>query len=340
MGVFPRLRALAWNGDVLYASRGYSLLRATMTGARQAEWEHVARHVPAPGRNLSSSWRLTFRLFRDGFHALAVLSSGHLVAVVPGAIVTLAPGETEFCVSHKVLRGTRPLHIAVSPNDNVFWGEYFDNPERDEVHIYASSDHGATWNVAYTFPKHSIRHIHNIVYDQWENCFWVLTGDDGAECRILRAACDFSRVDVVLSGNQQARAVASIPMSDGLYFSSDTPFETNHVYRLDRHGKVFELTSLSSSSIYGCRVGDALFFSTMVEPSAVNLERSVCVYGSLNGNRWQRLLSWKKDRWPMCLFQYGNALLPDGRNNSGVLAVSTVAIKSGDLQTSLWRVAP
>ena len=78
----------------------------------------------------------------------------------------------------------------------------------------------------------------------------------------------------------------------------------------------------------------------MVEPSAVNLERSVCVYGSLNGNRWQRLLSWKKDRWPMCLFQYGNALLPDGRNNSGVLAVSTVAIKSGDLQTSLWRVAP
>ncbi len=239
VSVFPRLRALAWSGDVLYASRGYSLLRAKMMGTRQAEWEHVARHVPAPWRNFSSSWRLSFRLFRDGFHALAALSSGHLVAAVPGAIVTLAPGETEFRASHKVLRGTRPLHIAVSPNDQVLWGEYFDNPQREEVHIYASIDRGATWDVACTFPKGSIRHVHNIVYDPWENCFWVLTGDNGAECRILRADCDFSRVDAVLSGNQQARAVACVPMADGLYFSSDTPFETNHVYRLDRGGQEF-----------------------------------------------------------------------------------------------------
>jgi hypothetical protein len=309
-----------------------------MTGAPQTEWEHVARHIPGPWRNFSSSWRLTSRLFRDGFHALAILSTGHLVAAVPHAIVTLAPGESELRVSHKVLRGTRPLHIVMAPNDHVFWGEYFDNPQRDEVHIYASTDRGATWNVAYTFPKHSIRHVHNIVYDQWENCFWVLTGDDGAECRILRAACDFSRVDAVLSGNQQARAVAFLPCADGLYFSSDTPFETNHVYRLDRRGNVAELAGLSSSSIYGCRVGDALFFSTMVEPSAVNPERNVWVYGSQDGNRWQRLSGWKKDRWPMGLFQYGNALLPDGQNTSGLLAVSTVATESSDLQTSLWRI--
>jgi hypothetical protein len=230
------------------------------------------------------------------------------------------------------------LHIAVSPCDHVFWGEYFDNPKRDQVHIYASTDRGATWHVAYTFPRNSIRHVHNIVYDQWENCFWVLTGDNGPECRILRAACDFSKVEAVLSGNQQARAVAFIPTAEGLYFSSDTPFETNHVYRLDRRGNLAALTSLSSSSIYGCRVGDAIFFSTMVEPSAFNLEQSVWVYGSPDGNRWQRLLSWKKDRWPMGLFQYGNALLPDGQNTSALLAVSTVAIKSGDLQTSVWHI--
>jgi len=340
VSVFPRLRALAWSGDVLYASRGYSLLRAKMMGTRQAEWEHVARHVPAPWRNFSSSWRLSFRLFRDGFHALAALSSGHLVAAVPGAIVTLAPGETEFRASHKVLRGTRPLHIAVSPNDQVLWGEYFDNPQREEVHIYASIDRGATWDVACTFPKGSIRHVHNIVYDPWENCFWVLTGDNGAECRILRADCDFSRVDAVLSGNQQARAVACVPMADGLYFSSDTPFETNHVYRLDRGGKLSKLTSVSSSSIYGCRVGDKLFFSTMVEPSEANPERNVWIYGSPDGNRWERLLSWGKDGWPMGLFQYGNAFLPDGQNTSGLLAVSTVATESNDLQTSLWRMGP
>ena len=106
----------------------------------------------------------------------------------------------------------------------------------DEVHIYASTDHGSTWEVAYTFPRGAVRHVHNIVYDEWANCLWVLTGDNGSECRILRVSCDFKNVDVVLSGNQQARAVALVPTPDGLYFSSDTPLESNHVYRLEREG--------------------------------------------------------------------------------------------------------
>jgi len=161
--------------------------------------------------------------------------------------------------------------------------------------------------------------------------------DDGQECRILRATCDFSTVEVVLSGNQQARAVALVPAAEDLYFSSDTPFEANHIYHLDRNGKLSELATLNSSSIYGCRVGDAMFFSTMIEPSAVNLDNSVKLYGSRDGQRWQHLWQWKKDRWPMGLFQYGNAFLPNGHNTSGLLVVSTVAVEQSDLETSLWR---
>ena len=166
----------------------------------------------------------------------------------------------------------------------------------------------------------------------------MLTGDAGSECRILRASRDLATIDAVVCGNQQARAVALIPTPKGLYYSSDTPFETNHVYFLDRHGKVAELASFSSSSIYGCRVGEAMFFSTMVEPSSVNLGSSVNLYGSRDGLRWQSVLRWRKDRWPAGLFQYSNALLPDGLNTSTVLAVSTVAVEQSDLETSLWRV--
>jgi hypothetical protein len=50
-------------------------------------------------------------------------------------------------------------------------------------------------------------------------------------------------------------------------------------------------------------LGDALFFSATVEPSTVNFERHVYICGSPDGNCWQRLLSWKKGRWPMDLFQ-------------------------------------
>ena len=334
---FPRLRALAWHEATLYASRGYELLRAQIDSP-EIRWQQVAR-CRAPGwRRLTSSSRLSSRLFRDGFHALAVLSTGHLIAAVPNAIVTLPPGGSEFRIVHSVLRGTRPLHITVTPDDRAFWGEYFDNPQREQVHIYVSCDRGATWDVAHTFPAGAIRHVHNIVHDPWGKCLWVLTGDEGAECRILRASEDFRHVDCVLSGSQQTRSAALIPTQEGVYFSSDTPSERNHVYRLDRNGKVTELAGLASSSIYGCHVEQAIFFSTMVEPSQFNPERTVGLYGSQNGQDWQRLLQWTKDRWPMGLFQYGNALLPDGHNSSGVLAVSTIATEGADLQTSLWRV--
>jgi hypothetical protein len=343
---FRGLRALAWSGDRLYGSRGYQLVSAKIEGlSDNLTWQLVAQFQPAFKRRVSVNTRLTSRLFRDGFHALAVSPSGGLVAAVAGAIVTARPNEAEFHLTHVITRGTRPLHIAAVPEGPVYWGEYFDNAAREEVHIYGSTDGGATWAAAYTFPRGAIRHVHNIVYDAWERCLWVLTGDYGDECRILRAACDFSRVEAVLQGNQQARAVALVPMADGLYFSSDTPLESNFVYRLDRQGNLSRLASISSSSIYGCSVGDRVFFSTMVEPSEVNRDRHVRIFGGRGSagrvrDDWRPLLEWKKDRWSMRFFQYGNGFLPDGNNATPYLAVSTIAVEEDDMATSLYSVPP
>lgn len=336
---FSGLRVLAWSGNVLYASRGYTLLRANFQNAASGpvHWEQVARFQPRWWRTLTVSSNLTTRLCRDGFHAAAVLPSGSVVAAVPGAIVAWSPGETQFRISHVITRGTRPLHIAVTPDGCAFWGEYFDNPKRDAVHIYGSSDQGSTWSIAYTFAKREVRHVHNIVYDKWDNCLWILTGDEGNECRILRASIDFTRVETIVAGNQQARAVAMVPTRDALYFASDTPLESNHVYRLDRAGRLTVVADLSSSSIYGCRVDDKMFFSTMVEPSKVNFDRHVRLYGTGGGSAWESLLCWKKDVWPMRFLQYGNAFLPDGNNTSGLLAVTTIAVEDGDLHTTILK---
>lgn len=339
---FPQLRALAWSGDVLYASRGYELLSARCaerTGTYS--WKPVGSFRAPWQRRLSVKSRLSARLFRDGFHALAILPSGGLVAALPRAIVTLRPGDTEFRTTHKITRGTRPLHITSVPHGTVYWGEYFDNPHRDEVHIYGSGDSGMTWSVAHTFPKGAIRHIHNIVHDPWESCLWILTGDHGDECRILRASCDLRQIETVLQGDQQARAVALVPLREALYFSSDTPLERNFIYRLDRSGKLSRVSDISSSSIYACRVADRVFFSTMVEPSEVNRDGNVRVYGGGQSDPiWQPLLAWRKDRWPMRFFQYGNALFPDGENTTLFLAVTTVAVESDDMVTSLFEVSP
>ncbi len=334
---FPGMRALAWSNDTLYASRGYEILRSSIRN-KKFEWERIARYRPALWRAVTCKNRLTSRLVRDGFHALSVLPSGHLVGAVPGAMVRLVPGESEFKPAHITTRGTRPLHVTATPNGRVFFGEYFDNPARDQVHIYASEDYGSTWQTAHTFPAHSVRHVHNIVHDPWENCLWILTGDYGEECQILRASCDLQTIDVALSGNQQARAVAAVPTAQGLYFSSDTPLEGNHVYRLDRGGNLATFSALESSSIYGCNVGNLIFFTTMIEPSEANPTQYVRLYGGLGDGPWRPILKWKKDRWPMRLFQYGNAILPDGENRTPYLAVTTIAVEQDDFVTTIFEL--
>lgn len=335
----PGLRVLTWRGDELLASRGYSLV-SLRPASDPHHSEEIAHYTPAPWRRFTSQLRPAARIVRDGFHALVALPSGHVVAAVPGAIVTLTPNERTFRVTHAMGRGTRPLYITATPDGRVFWGEYFDNPDRAEVNIYVSEDSGSTWRIAYTFPAKSIRHVHNIVFDPWANALWILTGDNADECRILRASTDFSQIETIMSGNQQARAVAAVPAPDGLYFASDTPLEKNHVYRFDRQHRLTQLAELNNSVLSGCRAGNSLFFSTMVEPSTVNLDRRVCLYGSADGNTWSHLVTWDKDLWPMRYFQYGNAFFPSGEAPPNLLAVSTVAVKRDDNATTIFRIEP
>jgi hypothetical protein len=76
----------------------------------------------------------------------------------------------------------------------------------------------------------------------------------------------------------------------------------------------------------------------MIEPSAVNASREVHLVGSSDGANWQVLDRWKKDKFPMHYFQYGNAFLPDGENSTSYLAATTIAVEHDDLVTTLWEV--
>lgn len=338
LGRFPGKRVLTWHGKVLYASNRYKLLRWDPEDGGSG-WAEVAQFRPGLMRRLSATTRLGYRLHRDGFHALEVLPDGSLVAVLPKAIAMARPGSREFEVTCRVQRGTRPLTLAATPQGSIYWGEYFDNRDHAAVHVYGSQDAGHTWDVVYTFPAGTIRHIHSITYDPFDNSLWVLTGDDSHECRIIRATCDWSTVDTVLAGNQQARAVTLVPTLEGLYFATDTPLETNYIYRLERRGNLERLSSISGSNFWSCKVGQGIFFSAAVEPSPGNDYPFACLYGSTGGEGWLKLLEWRKDPWPMRLFQYGNIILPRGINDSNILAATGFAVRGEDLVMHAWRVS-
>lgn len=76
----------------------------------------------------------------------------------------------------------------------------------------------------------------------------------------------------------------------------------------------------------------------MAEPSAVNDQSAVHIAGSSTGRNWRVLQTWKKDRWPMRYFQYGNVIFPDGTNTTNILAATTIGVSENDLTTSLWTV--
>src|SRR6478752_4217675 len=88
LATFPQFHVLAWDGDVLYASCSYKVFKMRATSG-EFEWAHVGGYRPEWWRGVTSMSRLTSRLVRDGFHALAVHPGGNLIAAVPGAIVTL-----------------------------------------------------------------------------------------------------------------------------------------------------------------------------------------------------------------------------------------------------------
>jgi hypothetical protein len=231
------------------------------------------------------------------------------------------------------------LALAVTASGALFWGEYWSNRERKPVHVYGSLDGGRTWEIVYTFGAGSIRHIHNIIYDRFADCLWVLTGDTDSESRIIRARPDWREVHTVLGGSQQARVVGLVPMSKALYYATDTPWEGNHIYRFERDGAPEPLLAISGSVMQGCRVGEALFFSTAVEPSRVNRCPFSCLYGSADGQSWKELRQWRADLWSGQLFQYGRVLLPRGENGTDILAGTSVGVRRHDNVMHAWRVA-
>ena len=335
LGRFPGTRVLTWHQGVLYISRKYSLWRWDPVEDKR---EFVARFHPDWTRMISSATRLGGRLRRDGFYALAVLPDGGLVAILPKAIAICPQGQKEFQITWHIKRGTRPLALAVTPRGAIYWGEYFSNPSRDEVHVYGSEDGGRTWDIVYTFPAGSIRHVHSIAYDDSGDHLWMCTGDYGAECRIMRVSNDWQTVETLLGGGQQARAVRPVPTSRGLYFATDSELEQNYIYRLASDGTVERLHPINGPGMWSCRVDSTLLFSSDVEPSKVNVDPFASVYGSRDGEDWSRLIAWRKDPWHMPLFQYGNIILPQGKNDNNILAATGMAVRREDHVTHLWRV--
>ncbi len=308
-----RLRAHALNTDILYVSKGNTLLSFDLV---RGEMKVCRRFRASLQHYLFSAVEMGRRLFRLGLHHVVCFRE-KLVICIDRSILTLSAVDGSIDGTSVQFIGTRPLGICNVSNEKLYYGEYNGSRGSGSSGIF-SSDDGSDWREIYRIGN--IRHVHGVYFDTYAKAVWVTTGDEDTESGIWVTQDDFKTLNRVIGGSQQTRAVQLLFTEKHVYFGSDTPLEKNFIYRLHKEtGRVERLQEVESSVFWGCKVGNHLFFSTAVEPSTVNASREAVIWGSPDGEKWKRIAAFRKDRWPMRLFQYGQIFFPAGENESDFL---------------------
>jgi hypothetical protein len=268
-------------GKILYKDTGieiYSYKRHLFV----LEDTHKTK-IALPGsfiKRFLSQCRLMVRLFRfEPRTVIKIEDTKYLVSFLGGVyLLQKLNGLWILNKEHQYRSGmNNPLQLVAingidTFQDGVVYGEYWGNPDKEEVRILRRDPNG-NWHVVYSFPKNSITHIHSIVPDPIRNCVYILTGDADQESGIWIAENDFETVRPIVIGKQKYRSCIAFPVKEGLLYATDTPLEQNYINLLylddEQKGEVKELHKIPGSCIYGTSItknGSVQYvFSTTVE---------------------------------------------------------------------------
>ena len=250
-------------------------------------------------------------------------------------------GEKDFEKVFHVIRGSRPMFLCEDVDGGVYFGEYFQNMEKQAVHIYGSHDHGKTWEIVHTFPEGNINHVHGIYMDPYTKKMWFATGDRENECIIGYTEDGFKTMKEVFRGGQEYRTCVLFFYKDFIVFGTDSQYQQNELKKFDR--KTLEITHLQDVQgpvIRGAQIGDISMISTDVEPSEVNKDTKAYVWITKDGLKWEELCSAEKDWLPSMLFQFGVFDLPSYSPDANIdkIYVTGKAVKKYGGHTLVFEV--
>lgn len=248
----------------------------------------------------------------------------------------------EISVEHSFDKGmNNPLSFCKGPNC-ILYGEYIWNESKGPVSIFSRIN--GTWIKVYSFPNNSITHIHNILYNDIDNCYYILTGDADSESGIWKADLSFSLVEPIIVGSQQYRSCCACIIGDELFYATDTPIEDNYFYSVKSKNKSVKISKLPGSVIYGRVINNHFYFSTTVEPDSTISKwryRFTRKLGSGIADRYSHIFVFSKEKgiteicklekdfMPMWLFQFGNVLFPSTTDEKIYLVPQSIKHKHG-----------
>ncbi len=287
------------SGDDILISKGYTLIdKKGIYKIEDSKYGFLSRYS------------LTRRFLRAEITGFYVLGNGTELALAKKGIFRKETGEKKFIKICSIPRGSKPLNLVIKSNDEVYFGEYFQNVENVPVHIYLLNIESGELKVAYTFEQGEINHIHGLFRDPYTNRIWVVTGDDDGECVMGYTEDDFKHFTIVFRGGQEYRCCQMFFYPDFIVYATDSQFIPNVIKKIDRQTlEITELQSVQGSVIKGGQTGGVSYLSTTVEPSTVNTDQYAHLWVSKDGLHWEERYKAKKDRMP-AIMQFGTFEFP------------------------------
>jgi hypothetical protein len=292
-------------------------------------------------KQAASHFRLAQRLLRFLVTNVIPLANGDLFVTFDKTVGIIRDGKFQ------ALRGLeRPCRVlrsacAIDRSGDIYFGEYLTNQERGAMRIYRYSPGADSLSIAYTFPPHSIRHIHGLYFDEFTGSILCLTGDVEQECQFLRTADGFQTTEIVGQGDETWRAVSVLFTAESFFYGMDAEFRSNHIYKVARN--IAERTSLcevSGTVFYSKQLGTDLFFTTTAENAPSQREMVAALWHVDDQEKCRNLISFKKDRWPPKLFMFGTIHFPCVNKLTDELYFQLIGVEEDNQTFRIRAVCP
>ena len=295
--------------------------------------------INAPGwKQLASNFRLAQRLLRFMVTNVVPLENGEIFVTFDKSVGVIRNNKYESLAG--LLRPCRVLRsaCAIDGRGDIYFGEYLANDERGEMRVYRYKLGGDSLEVAYTFPPSAIKHIHGIYFDKFSNSLLCLTGDNEAECRIIRTGDGFASTETIGEGDESWRAVSILFDEQAMYYGTDAEFRENLIYGLDRASLGRKtLGEVSGTVFYSKQLGDDLFFATTAENAPSQSENVAALWNVSPDRECRELARFHKDRWHGTLFMFGTIHFPYKNQSDGELYFSLVGVNEDNRTYRILR---
>ncbi len=228
--ISPQMKIHSIINETLISSRGYSIFKSEDFGR---SWIFTGTLPLSTIKKILSKSRIISRALRIGIHQVKQIHNGKILICCDKSVFLSDSSLASFKRINLNSRFFQLLdnNICIAP-EFTYFGEYIPNIKKNEVNIFRTKD-GENWDLIYSFPKKSIKHVHLLQYDSYSQKIWFSTGDSDSECLLGYGNDDFSEVKIIGGKNQDWRCLELLFTPEKIFWGTDNPNGQNWLISFD-----------------------------------------------------------------------------------------------------------